>query len=794
MTHDSIRAARLAFIGAGFSVLAACGGGGGSGSPAPAPAPTTTSVSSTVIDGAIRNATVCIDKDLSGTCDAGETQGKTDADGKVTLDVPNADVGKYPILAVVGTDAVDADHGAVTVAYTMSAPADQTGVVSPLTTLVQQTVVATGVGSAAAATSVQQATGITASVFADFTKASAPTDGTLDPAVVARLLVVTTQQQQSAVAAAVGTQAIDGKTITQADVDKAVQQKLLEMLPDLVTALSDPAVTAATTPQAKEAALAAAAGTLVTNSGLSTAGVATVVAVNTQNAAGGTPTATPSAGFNLHTLSYSDANNYYHRTIGASLAQATPDANNTTRYVERRSRAAGGAVARWGSGADPLRGADLNWNGSAWVGCAINYENVSSVRDAQGNSTYSYCDARETGRSNRASFDIGGKTMAEVYAQIRAAGYTNLTLADASVLGSATFPSGSSVYYQTNTPLTNAIAYYPSGPGNPIGTANVVAQYSAAVSAGGTASAQAAGTGCNAAESSTNGSSNSATLEAMIASRTGTPCIYAQGSLTYNGTTYQSDASNEWWGNSTVSLGKLGTVPVATNTSSSGYYTGNTLLRVAFTGSGTNPVTYYACKERYVNGSTRNCTAIGTGSYTIATLGDARVMTFNNAPAQAQALNYDRVFVERGGVVYYGYRSKPLVTNTARLNMVGANALLTQLSLPTVDPSEPLTLTAASYQGVWDLRSAGTAVSATNGTTVILGATGTATCVDKETNSGFACTVTITDPSTGAFTFAETGGSATASGTLSFATGAASGTYNDPTSTPSTGSIVGQRR
>ena len=39
---------------------------------------------------------------------------------------------------------VDAVNGRVMVRFTMSAPADQTGVVSPLTTLVQQTVATTG--------------------------------------------------------------------------------------------------------------------------------------------------------------------------------------------------------------------------------------------------------------------------------------------------------------------------------------------------------------------------------------------------------------------------------------------------------------------------------------------------------------------------------------------------------------------------------------------------------------------------------------------------------------------------
>ena len=157
---------RLDHIGlacATLVALSACGGGSSDNNTPAMAQPTTTNVDATVIDGAIKNALVCIDKNGNGQCDAGETQGTTDAAGKVTLAVPNADVGKYPILALVGTNAVDADNGPVTTAYTLSAPADQVAVVSPLSTLVQQAVASSGATTAQAAKSVQDATGLTAS-------------------------------------------------------------------------------------------------------------------------------------------------------------------------------------------------------------------------------------------------------------------------------------------------------------------------------------------------------------------------------------------------------------------------------------------------------------------------------------------------------------------------------------------------------------------------------------------------------------------------------------------------------
>lgn len=48
----------------------------------------------TVIDGAIQNANVCLDKNNNGVCDPGEPSVKTDATGKVTLKVDNAELGK----------------------------------------------------------------------------------------------------------------------------------------------------------------------------------------------------------------------------------------------------------------------------------------------------------------------------------------------------------------------------------------------------------------------------------------------------------------------------------------------------------------------------------------------------------------------------------------------------------------------------------------------------------------------------------------------------------------------------
>ena len=767
------------------ALLTACGGGGG-GSASSGLTP----FSATVIDGAISNALVCLDKNANGICDPGEPQGRTNASGNVTFNIAAADAGKYPVLAIVGTDATDADTGAITTPYVMTAPADQPAVVSPLTTMVQQVIATTGATTTDAAASVQGTLGLNASVFQNYTTTTAPTDGSLNPATVARLVVVTTQQQTTALSGTVGTTAADNAVITQAMLDQAIQKKLLELLPALVTALNDPAVTGAANAAAKEAALLAAANNVVTNSGLTTASIPAVVAVNNQTSAPPPAVTPPAAGFNLVALNFTDAQNFNARFFAATLAQATPDVNNLTRYMERHLSNVSGNMAKWSFGNSPARNSDLSWDGSAWSVCGLDQQNTSTVRDAQGNSKYNYCNNRETGTSNRAVFDVTGRTMLSVYNSMVTGGYTNINIANAAtLLGSATFPTGSQEYIQTGTPLTNAIAYFP-GASYPAGTSNVMTQYSASVAAGGITANQSAGVGCKSTEWLNTSGTNSTTFEAMIPVKGGTPCINAApGSpFTYNSVVYDSGSSNVAWANSTISMGVLGTA-LLNSGAAPGYYSGNTAFRAAFTGAGANAVTYYGCQQRFTDGSPRNCTSIGTGTYAVSALGDARVMQFNNLPAQMTQLTYTQVLVERGGKIYYGYKNRPIVSNSARLNRVAAEAMLTTLGLPGpfTPIMDPIVLTPASYRGSY----AATNLTGTagNGTILTVNNDMTANCFDLLTSINSACNVTVSDPLTGAFTVVN--GINTTTGTLNFLTGAITGSWTDGTQTAN---IVAQRR
>lgn len=778
-------------------VVAACGGGGG-GAPAadgsnPGVGSSTTPVGVTVIDGAIRNATVCLDKNLNGLCDSGEPSAKTDGSGAATLQVDNADAGKYPVLAVVGTDAVDVVNGAVGTAFVMKAPADKPAVVSPLTTLVQSQVQATGTTTAAAEAAVKTQIGLDVSLFQDFTKSTTAEGATLNA--IARTVVITTQQQSAALASSVGTAAIDGSTITQANINELITRKLLEVLPTVVAKLADPVVQAAIAskdPAQLTTALGPVVTAAVTGSGITNASVGTLVGIANAAAAPAPAASAPVASASLNQLFFNSAGNWYQRAFTATAAQNTPSADGKIVATERRSRSAAGVVAHWAFGFNPSSQSDFHWNGSSWVQCSLQQGPISGVRDAQGRSEYNYCDGYELGSTTRSIFDISGKTMLDVYNQARTAGYTNLNIANtATALGSATFPANSQLLYFTSTPVTTAIAYGPS-PANEVRISN------AAVAAG-KASASDTTSACATVTSSTPQSSYTSlatALEAFVAANPATPCVYNPGTTQVQSTsgtpvTVSSGSRNEWWGNSTASMGVLGSVPVgATQTAGSeSYYTGNTLLRVGFAAG--NVANYYACQQRATDGSPRNCDPIGSGTYAISTQGDARVLTLANTPVQAAVLQ-ERVFVERAGKVHFGYKNRVTPNISARFNLAASNALLSQLGMEVLDPNASFDLTPASYQGDWMAWSASD-VNAVNYSIVRIaptyaGSTTGYSCLDN-TGAAFTCTLTL-DPATGGFTLAEASGTTT--GTLGMASGVVAGTFQPTTGTSET--ILGRRR
>ncbi|MDQ2734139.1 MAG: hypothetical protein M3Y55_03920, partial [Pseudomonadota bacterium] len=573
--------------------------------------------------------------------------------------------------------------------------ADATGVISPLTTLVQQVAASSGISSADAEKIVKDQTGITVSLFADYTKTRADDPASAGAGVVARTIVVTTQEQIKALSGAIGASDGSGSTISKADLDKAVADAVAAVLSQLVTAagnatVQDACAASAIGSAACTVAVTAAADALVAQTNLNTATLPVLVGVSKQLAgAAADPSAAPAQGASLDYALFGDADNWSYRIFVSSIAENTPDANGLTHFRDVRRQTVGGALTEWTFNSDPDRKDDAHWNGTAWVNCPFGFENTQTVRDAAGRNTVNYCDNYQLSNGRRIDVDISGKPMSDIVATLRSfpssanayslwgtapAGFTGTSTFD---VGIGTFPPNSKLRYQTTTPSATAIGY-------DVRDSNAIFVYSAAVAAGGDSRTDAS-SACNSSETAGNPAINAGTLETLIDRIKGTPCLYNAGSFTVGSTTFTNPHDpSAWWGNSTLSIGVVGSVSIGSTPTA--YFTGNSNIRVAFTGSGVNPVTYFACQQRFVNGSSRECMAIGTGSYSIATLGDGRALTLSNPPAQAATLTYNRVFVERGGKVYYGYRSKLIPSQQIRLNLEAANAVFAKAGVPAVTP------------------------------------------------------------------------------------------------------------
>lgn len=420
------------------------------------------------------------------------------------------------------------------------------------------------------------------------------------------------------------------------------------------------------------------------------------------------PVVTGVAGGQLTVLRYNGPRDWLVRTLQSSAADSTPDGAGLTRYssvfMQSESNAynAGASVRTWAHGNSFARSADLHWNGSDWVACPLGGRFTTTLRDATSRADYSVCDGMEKGRSSRTVLDLTGQRIATVFAtKIRTmpGGSNGVAYADwgpsdpAAAFGTATFPAGSKLIYQTNLVTESAIAY------DPLPT-NVVTGFSAAVAAGGdtrvTAGLACAGTVTAAAMT---------TLEDVIGRNPGTPCIFSRA-------VSGSDMSlnpNESWGTTTASLAVI--AGAANRPAGTGnWYSNQLYVRVAFAGGGSTATTYYRCLTRAVSPSPRNCTMVGSGSYSIRTQGDARVMTFTGPASVLQQAGSSRVFVERGGKVYYGYQLPTGGSNRLlRLNLEAANAVMAALpGLPAIVPTtRHADLSAASQaaldtaRGVW---------------------------------------------------------------------------------------------
>lgn len=657
-----------ALIGSLFgsaALLSACGGSSDSPGDAALLPPTTVSQVVMVVDGPIKGALVCLDKNDNGVCETDETQGTTTDNGSVTLQVPSADAGKYPVLALVGPGAEDKVNGTVTTAFVLKAPADQPAVVSPLTTLVVAQIGAAGGSSADAERALQDKLGISNSLFADFSK---QTDAaSKHAATVARLLVLTAQQQARDTQGALDS---GGKLLSGADLAKAQRNSLMAVLPTVVSAATDPAVTDAANDAEREVALKSAALVVSTAAGLTAANIAAVVAQANLPAIADSSTAAPTAGVSLRWFSYASAGNYNLRLFKASAAQNVV-VNGKRQFTEYREQsvASNGKVTfyqQWGEGLNNWARNQTVWTGSEWFECPTDFLHEATPWDAMGRSDSVYCKAFK-GSSKRTERDISDAKMADIVSEIRTYPLTDTAgkfpawgpdpVANATALAGK-FPAGAKLYHYTGSDTANPDTY---------GTAasDVYLPYTSAVANGVAAE-------CNKVTTSNSVlfQTEAATLEAMVAAAVGQPCVFGVGTNT-------GETKNEWWGNSTINVGDVST-PYANAT---GFYkVGLKDLRASF-GSG-NLVNYWLCLRRASDNSPRNCSPAGTGSYRIDTVGDARVLRLAGLPAIAGNLSYNRIMVQRAGKVFYGSQSKLALTHQVRLNLAASQALFDALGIP----------------------------------------------------------------------------------------------------------------
>jgi hypothetical protein len=633
----------LSAAGVAAGLLAACGGG--------SDAPATVDVATTVLDGAIRNALVCLDKNDNGACDAGEPSARSDAAGAAVLKAAPDDAGgKYPLIALVGTDAVDADHGPVTQPFVLRAPADSPALITPLTTLVKAQVDATGLTTSEVDQSLRATLGVDASLLSNYAQAGGGAPSTT-LATLARLVALIQQQAADELKANVGTPDTSGATMTSDDLARAVDRQVVLRLQDVAAALTSDAVRNAGDAAQLDAALSAAAAQLVA----SEVDFDPAVVVGVAKLLAGPPAASPTGDTaSLRWFTYTDAANWYFRVFESTAAQNTPDSNGNRHFTDKRKRNVAGTLEVWGT-TPSFTMNNVYWNGTQWFACTTDFEHPVTLVDADGDFVSRYCGAI-VARSRRVEQDVSGRPLADVVRQIRAS-----SLLDAEgdyrfwgpdpanpALAGLSFPSGSSLSIYTRTDLAQPETYTAT-------TANRIALFAPAVAAGDPAACTGTLT-----------TSPATTLEETIARLAGTPCVFVPNAST--------GPRNEGWWQSTVGLGSLVGAPNPLP-----FYSANRLLRASF--GANQSVTYYDCAQRASNSATLNCDAIGTGSYTIETLGDARVLRFAGLPAQTAPLASTRILVERGGSVWLGFVTKPRHDYSQRLNAVAADALFAPLGI-----------------------------------------------------------------------------------------------------------------
>ena len=635
-----------------IATLAACGGGGSSSSAEPPPppsSPATTPVSMTVVDGPLEKALVCLDRNTNGLCDPGELSATTDSKGSASLDVPTADVGKFPIVAMVGTDAKDADTGPVTTAYILKAPPDATDVVSPLTTLVQTLRESTGSNTADAAAAIQSQLGLEGSALANFTEDSSAS-GKL-AATLARLIVVTAQTQTKNTEGALD---VDGKPLSNAQISSVIHLQLLQQLQTLATTVLDNPTLSDTSKSIadKESAMSAAASKLAEASGLNSSNAGPLLASQTPGNVSepSTPTDTSS----LRWLWFGATNNYYLRVFTATAAQNTPDAQGKLHFSEYRKSIYDGQASPW------VR-PNIYWTGTEWFDCPNDFVNEITPSSTPGQFDSLYCKSlRSTTKQNVR--DISGLSMRSIVKEIQSSplldssegSFMSWGADPESIPSTAKWPAGSTLAY--HNVIDYSADYY---------SRNTTISFLDPATSSWRSASLAEFTSQNAGDFAPNVSLDQLNGNNARALVQGPIYLKTDGSLAYK----RYLVGFETGGAQRARFYEC-------EVSGSGESGGSS-------GSGVAPAPAPATQVSQKTDAAPACTTILESSYSISDQGGAKVLRFKAEPAQLNTSSFprERIFVERNGVTHVGFKDKPTTSFQQRLNKTATNALLATLGI-----------------------------------------------------------------------------------------------------------------
>jgi trimeric autotransporter adhesin len=651
--------------------LGGCGGGGGGSSTPPATTPPVTqtppvALSGVVADGLIQGATVCYDLNANGVCDAGVdifSASATGPSGAYSLSVPVAQAGKHAIVAMVPVGAVDSDTGPVTVAYGMKAPAQvDTSLpvfVSPITTIVQDLMVASGATDPTAAIAqVKTQLGMTISPLDNFIalKATGSTDAARAGTIAQ---VITAIKQQVATTAATAP-----APPTAAATNVLITAVVLNNLSNIAASVTTQSTSAPT----------AIATSVVASVGLTTATVATQAQIATTIATAPPPAVsmTPASFVTLRDFRYTDANNWSYRVFtGDDVLQA--DGFKYSNDV--RKQLVGGVDKAFNR-----NNAYFNTTTNAWYACpsdgylAIRYTDPTAAGD--NNSLYCHTYAAST---HRAAEDIAGQTIGSVVDKIRASGlpgYNTWGLPSAALASSiATFPVGSKLSYFVGTDSST-----PDGQSFP-DKVRVMKDSTKPFLAWPFA----------------------AQLDEMVRFYPGN----------YNGATPNGGNSDG-----------IGDIPDPTVTDTTLQQLKH--FRVAY--QATSPTAgnarFFQCRRNAASTGNTNANCIGANgqvvldtTYTIETKADARVLRFAAFPTEVEAYRkFRRIYVERAGAVFYGFKDIMQTVTTVRMNQPAWDALRAQAPGVTAhtDPVAPVSVDAASWLA--DMRPGNTLVPGSTST------------------------------------------------------------------------------